>query len=136
MTTAAAVRPATRSRCALGCRARAWVAESYSSVGVTRMGFAARLMPGSGITVPGARGRSSDVTPARGGGDLAQAELQREMETPSPGGLVVALRGKDEVEEVLPRPVPAALERHGHRERDLEIVAGPAAVEIELGFAP
>ena len=37
-----------------------------------------------------------------------------------------------EVQEILPEAVAAALQRDGHRQRRLEVVAGPAAVEVEL----
>ena len=63
---------------------------------------------------------------------LPQKSWSGRCKPAAPRGLVVLLEREREVKEVPPVDVAAALERDRHGERGLEVVAGPAAVEVEL----
>ena len=71
-------------------------------------------------------------TAALGGGGRSEAQLDGQVQPPAPGLLVVLLEREDEVQEVLAHAVPPVPEGHGHGQRDLVVVARPAAVQVEL----
>src|SRR5262245_36782032 len=96
--------------------------------------------PVSLSTVPNARAApareapvaTSDEPPSSGGGQRAQSELERDVQSPAPRPLVVPPARKAEVHEVLAHPVASLDEGGGHGQRHLVVVPRPAAVQVEL----